>query len=288
LSLVQGRLDDAGKLFAEGIRALAPIERRGTPGALTAVIRLNRSLVDIERGNLRKADAALRDIVAQQDEHRAVRWIAYGYRGLIDHVRGNLNAGDAKYDGAINILTQMGRNRAASIFSRHRADLHRRIGNTNLNLAERYANEAVNFAAAGSHADVLHQARLSRLQILAQKRGADAYTQLHREMAPIVAYATVMGMPRLEVETAYVDAFFRKSMGDLGMAMKVINKSLAIANDCDLVLRKIGGMLLAADISFDLGMKEGAKTLAETAKAMAISAEYSAAQDKAQTLLAKL
>jgi hypothetical protein len=289
LSLVQGRLNDASKLFSESMRALLPIERRGTPAALTAAVRLNRALVDIELGNLPKAETALRDITAQQDEHRAVRWIAFGYRGLIEHIRGNLKEAKSRYDGAVEVLIELKRNRAASIFSRHCADLCRQLkGEDNLKLAEALADNAVNLAAAGSHADVLHQARLSRLRIQADRRGATSYATLRKELEVIETYAKVMGMPRLEVETSYVDAYFRQQLGDLTMAMKAVTRSLAIANDCDLVLRKIGGTLLAAEISRDLGMPDGARTLAETAMVMATTAEFSAAQDKAQTILATL
>jgi tetratricopeptide (TPR) repeat protein len=289
LSLVQGRLNDAGKLFSEALRALGPIERRGTPAALSASVRLNRALVDIELGNLRKAETALRDIIAQQDEHRAVRWIAIGYRGLIEHIRGNLDDAALRYQGAVTVLTRLKRNRAASIFSRHSADLHRRLkGKENLKKAEQLADNAVNLAAAGSHADVLHQARLSRLQIKAAVKGRESFAELRKELEGIETYAKMMGMPRLEVETAYVDAFFRYELGDLTMAMKSITRSLAIANDCDLVLRKIGGTLLAAKICVALGMHEGARTLAETAKVMATTAEFSMDQDTAQTILASL
>ncbi len=286
LSLVQGRLNDAGKLFSEAISALNPIERRGTPGALTASIRLNRALVDIELGNLRKADAALRDIIVQQDEHRAVRWIAIGYRGLIEHIRGNLDEADRRYDGAIKVLTKMRRNRAASIFSRHRADLKRRLGGpTQMDNAARFATDAVNLAAAGSHADVLHQARLSLLRVKAQRDDHGSFGDLRKELESIEYYAKIMGMPRLEVETTHVDAFLRRKVGDLTMAMKSITRSLAIANECELVLKKIGGTILAAEISKDLGMTDGARTLAETAKVMATAAEFSAHQVAAQNLL---
>ena len=289
LSLVQGRLNDAGKLFSEALRALGPIERRGTPAALSASVRLNRALVDIELGNLRKAETALRDIIAQEDEHRAVRWIAYGYRGLIEHIRGNLDEARNRYKGAIEVLVKLKRNRAASIFSRHSADLHRRLrGKDNLKKAEQLADNAVSLAAAGSHADVLHQARLSRLQIKAAVKGRESFAELRKELEGIETYAKMMGMPRLEVETAYVDAFFRYELGDLTMAMKSITRSLAIANDCDLVLRKIGGTLLAAKICVALGMNEGARTLAETAKVMATTSEFSMDQDTAQTILASL
>jgi tetratricopeptide (TPR) repeat protein len=289
LSLVQGRLNDASKLFSESMRALLPIERRGTPAALTASVRLNRALVDIELGNLPKAEGALRDIIAQQDEHRAVRSIASGYCGLIEHIRGNLGEARSRYDGAVKVLVEMKRNRAASIFSRHCADLCRCLqAKDDLKEAERLADNAVNLAAAGSHADVLHQARLSRLRIQAASRGPESFAQLRKELESIEAYAKVMGMPRLEVETAHVDAYFRRQLGDLTMAMKAITRSLTIANDCNLVLRIISGTLLAVEISKDLGMPEGARTLAETAKVMATTAEFSAALDNAQKILDSL
>ncbi|HEY1720295.1 MAG TPA: SIR2 family protein [Magnetospirillaceae bacterium] len=288
LSLAQGALDDAGALFAQAIRSLNPIERRGAPAALTTHIRLNRALVDIERGKLRKAHVALRDIIAQEDEHRAIRWIAFGYTGLIEHLRGDLDEGQKCYSKSIEVLTSMKRYRAASIFARHNADLHRRLGKDALQEARRLADEAVNLAAAGSHSDILHQARLSRLQIVATEQGSGSFARLRKEMEDIEAYAKTMGMPRLEVETSYVDAWFRRQLGDLTLAMKRISHSLAIANECDLVLRKIGSMLLAARISRDLDMRDGARALAITAKEMAIAAEYSIAQDSAQTLLASL
>ena len=289
LSLAQGRLNDAGALFAESIRALNPIERRGTPAALTTAVRLNRALVDIERGNLRKASASLQTILIEEDEHRAVRWIAYGYQGLIAHIRGDLDAARTRYGRATAALSTMKRYRAASIFSRHCADLHRRLGGEEqLKEASRLVNESVNWAAGGSHADVQHQARLSRVQIVAAQRGTAAFASLRKELSGIEEYARVMGMPRLEVDVAYVDAFFRRKLGDRAMAMKVVTRGLAIANECDLVLRKISGMLLAADISNDLGMRDGAKTLAETAKTMATTAEFSTAQELAQSLLASM
>jgi SIR2-like domain len=289
LSLVQGRLNDASKLFSESMRALLPIERRGTPAALTASVRLNRALVDIELGNLPKAEGALHDIMAQRDEHRAVRWIASDYCGLIEHIRGNLGEARSRYNGAVRVLVEMKRNRAASIFSRHCADLCRCLkAEDDLKEAERLADSAVNLAAAGSHADVLHQARLSRLRTQAARRGPESFAQLRKELESIEAYARVMGMPRLEVETAYLDAYFRHQLGDLTMAMKAVTRSLTIANDCNLVLRIISGTLLAADISKDLGMPEGARTLAETAKVMATTAEFSAALDNAQTILDSL
>jgi tetratricopeptide (TPR) repeat protein len=289
LCLVQGRLNDASKLFSVSMRALLPIERRGTPAALTASVRLNRALVDIELGNLPKAEGALRDIIAQQDEHRAVRSIASGYCGLIEHIRGNLGEARSRYDGAVKALVAMKRNRAASIFSRHCADLCRCLkAKDDLKEAERLADNAVNLAAAGSHADVLHQARLSRLRIQAARRGPESFAPLRKELESIEAYAKVMGMPRLEVETAHVDASFRRQLGDLTMAMKAITRSLTIANDCNLVLRIISGTLLAAEISKDLGMPEGARTLAETAKVMATTAEFSAALDNAQSILDSL
>jgi tetratricopeptide (TPR) repeat protein len=289
LCLVQGRLNDASKLFSVSMRALLPIERRGTPAALTASVRLNRALVDIELGNLPKAEGALRDIIAQQDEHRAVRSIASGYCGLIEHIRGNLGEARSRYDGAVKALVAMKRNRAASIFSRHCADLCRCLkAKDDLKEAERLADNAVNLAAAGSHADVLHQARLSRLRIQAARRGPESFAPLRKELESIEAYAKVMGMPRLEVETAHVDASFRRQLGDLTMAMRAITRSLTIANDCNLVLRIISGTLLAAEISKDLGMPEGARTLAETAKVMATTAEFSAALDNAQSILDSL
>ena len=59
--------------------------------------------------------------------------------------------------------------------------------------------------------------------LAADQKGNDA--DLRKELDSIEAYAKVMGMPRLEVETTYVDADFRRKLGDLTMAMKAITRA---------------------------------------------------------------
>jgi SIR2-like domain len=299
LSMIQGNLHDAAKLFAEGLRAVQAYEAPKIGGASTNVLRLNRAIVDIEMGKCRKAEGALGAIAAAPHEHRIVRWVATGYLGLIDHVRGDTTSAEHRYQKSVDALRSLQCYRAASIFARYQATMH--IANHSADSARiwQIAEDAVKLASIGNHEDVYQLARLVRLraQVKGHRPAADQgreaaelrqTAEVQSQLENISVYARVMGMPRLSVQIAQLDAEIRVEAYDLHNAMKSVTRALSLANEKGMVLKKVELMTLLAGIYELRGMRDGARLLAESARNLAIATEYSTAQDEAQAILSRL
>ena len=291
LSLAQGRLLDAAKLFSTAQRAAQRIEAPNVGGAQTSIIRVNRAIVDIEIGKCSKADEVLRAIAETPDENRSVRWIAHGYRGLVAHITGDAAAALRRYMEASDALRAMNRSRAASIFNRHLADLLRREGKHKE--AREAAETAVNLAAKGNHADVGHLARLSRLRVDLETRsiGADAamlgFSDFQKTLTNVASYARIIGMPRIAVEAAHLDAAIRFKVGDLHYANISVMEALALANENGMTLKKVALTILAAKIYLERGLPDDARLLAASARDVAIATQYAAVKDEAQNVLVR-
>ncbi|MGC5198411.1 hypothetical protein, partial [Aphanothece microscopica] len=292
LSLAQGRLPDAAKLFSVALRAVQRIEAPTIGGAQTNVIRLNRAVVDIEIGKCGKADEALKAIAATPDENRAVRWTAHGYRGLVAHILGDAEAAKLRYTEAVEALRVMQRYRGASIFARHLADIHRRERRPKEALEA--AETAVTLASIGNHADVYQLARITRLraQVASKYLGADPktpeLTEIQKTLKDVADYARIMGMPRIAVEAEHLDASIRFELGDLHYANASVTRALALANENGMILKKVALTILVARIYCARGLRDDGRLLAENARDLAIATQYATAQDEAQDILARL
>ncbi len=291
LSLAQGRLVDAAKLFSVAERAVQRIESPGIAGAQTSIIRINRAVADIEMGKCAKADAALAAIAATSDESRSVRWIAHGYRGLVAHISGDAAAARRRYEEAVGALRAMARFRAASIFSRHLAALLRREGRRGDALEA--AETAVTLASSGNHTDVYQLARITRVRVeIDAVTGGVAATmpsmiEVQKTLTNVADYARTMGMPRIAVEAAHLDAAIRLKVGDLHYANASVTEALSIATENGMTLKKVALTILAARIYLERGLVEDARLLAESARAIAIATQYAAVKDEAQQILVR-
>ncbi len=295
LSLLQGSLYDAAKLLSVGLKAVQRIEAPAIGGALTNSLKLNRAIVDIEMGKCRKADAALVTITMAREETRAVRWIAWGYRGLVAHIRGDSKLAEENYLAALGALRSMKRHRAASIFARHCADLYRHAAPSRVNDALAMADDAVKFASIGNHEDVYHLARLTRLRAQLERQRLAPETKLDRDLSDarktldnIATYARIMGMPRLLIDTEQLDSLFRFDTGDLHYASRSVTRALSLANENGMILKKVSLTILLASIYLRRGMADGARLLAENARNLAIQCEYATAQDDAHEILSRV
>lgn len=218
LSMLQGKLHDAVALFGRASKmARENLESRNPNGALLTRIGLNRALCDIERGRMRYQRNFFLQTFQQEDESEAVRWIAYGYLGLLDHLKGNLKDASTPYDIAEQNLTRLERYRAAAIFVRHKADLLRRAHPHNLGLAHAAAERAVNLASIGKHEDVRHMALSSLVRTRIETGSAKAQDILP-DLDRIEDYARVVGMPRLQVDTDTMRAMVLLQQGENNLA----------------------------------------------------------------------
>ncbi|NOT58037.1 MAG: hypothetical protein HOP18_25820 [Deltaproteobacteria bacterium] len=287
LSFVQGRLPDAFALFGLAMQALDNLEPdRERPGPLRALVSLNRAIVDIERGRIRRAANTLKDIIPTFSEtaDKEARLIAEGYLALTFHLAGNFDQAERRYKSIIKELVKLRRSRSASIFSKHYADLLRRRGN--VQRAQAVVTEAIQLAQEGNHEDVRHLAILSEAKILIESPLEQFKPEpIHSRLDMVERYARVMGIPRMTAEVHGLRARLHKRSGDLRTAGSFAEKSLEIASLHELQVRKASDLVLYASINLKRGFRRDCRPLLEEALAITRDTEYYAAYAQAQELL---
>ncbi len=281
MSLVEGRLNDAAALLgAAGRVARRDIEEPNVSGPLWRATRLNRCIVDIERGAGRRAKPILESIWASKDEQPEPELVAHGYLGLLDHLAGNFPKAEKRYELCVERLSELNATRAASIFCRHWADLARmRAGEEGKEGALELVDRAIHLAANGAHEDVRYQARLSRVRIRFEFGLGSQDRPLQQELDRIMRYARTMGLPRLICEANYVDAFIRLRRGDARQAAVSATTSLEIAIQNDLNLRKISALILLARVYDQRGQSAAAAPLRAWARELSRSAQFYSVQE---------
>jgi hypothetical protein len=289
LSLAQGHINDAARQLAVAIRTAQRMEAPTLGGAATNALLLNRSVVDIEAGRMRRADSTLRAISETAHEHRALRWVAIGYTGVVAHLSGDLRAASRRYEAARTALKGMQRYRAASIFARHHADLERRLGHLPEALA--IAEESVNLASIGNHVDIYHTARLARLwtELAAKQQDGQVRTldlgQVRKTIEDVRAYGRLMAMPRIDLEALRMDYLVRLMIGDLHHAHLSITEALALAGATGMQLRRATLLLQLAKLYLKRGLVDDACLLADSVRRLSLAADYSVVMDAAQEIL---
>jgi tetratricopeptide (TPR) repeat protein len=269
LSLVQGRLNDAQALFEAALLAAKRIEPDES-GALHIRILLNKAVVDIERGYGLAARAYLERIAHLVNEHPVPPLLAKGYLGLIDHLAGEVEAAIVEYREAITGLMKLRRSRSASIFSRHLGDLlGNNLGEARSEEAKQEIHNAIHFAQEGGHEDIRHMALLSLARWRLRGTQNIDTAEFHRELDTVERYAKVVGMPRLLCEVGLVRARLLLLQGEARLAGTIATQSLQIATVNDLRIRKIGSLLLLAEIYLKRGDKHAVRPILQLGARMA-------------------
>lgn len=284
LSLVQGRMMDAAALFGQA-RQVALKHIEPDQAALIARIGLNKAICDIERGRSSIAITHLQAVWHNTEEHEALRWICKGYLGLIDHLRGDLRTALSTYDEVCEHLTRLDRFRAASIFTRHAADLLRRrsIKDNPAEAIDR-ANLAIRLATNGNHEDIRQLAFLSRLKTDRLTKDIKSETVID-ELAAIESYSRIVGAPRFRVETLNLRADVLLDQGDRQLAAEETIVGLRLSTRLDLQLRKVTGLMKLARIFDRQNRSEESERLLQTAATLATRAEFYSARDSVQRVL---
>ena len=282
ISVVQGKLNDANELLRQ---ALATVKKGIEPhmGPLTNRIGLNLAICDIERGRARQANEVLEIIRDDKTEHPALRLIAEGYLGLIDHLRGDDVSARAIYGKVEHELSNMGRSRAASIFARHHADLLRALGRHHAASATEYVNRSIHHASNGAHEDIRNLAQVSKLKI--RIANSDISTEaVEARLISIERYARIIGVPRLMYECAGVRALIMLRNGDARSAHAESFRSLNIANRYGMRLRTITSSLQLAQALAKIEPGSELQIL-QRASRMATEAQFHSARDSAESIL---
>ncbi len=131
----------------------------------------NMGAAYIHYGNINTAERYLRQAVHAnynlKDEDHAGRLM--GYLGLVQHLRGNLQHADEKYNEALEKLYEARNYRAQSIFLRHRADL--KIQQRDFNMANALIQTSRSLAEAERYPELVAYARLSQGHLYRMPKG---------------------------------------------------------------------------------------------------------------------
>lgn len=284
LSLAEGRLADATQLFTVAHRAAGRLENSDV-GPLRLRILLNRSLVDIERGDIARARSQLKPIATIEPalEHAVPPMLAIGYLGLIDHIEGDYEAARDKYNATIEGLQQLKRSRALSIFCRHFGDLLRELDADSAE-AEQMLARALRHAQEGSHEDQRYHAIMSSVRLRVKHGDVRIIRSVQDDLDAAERYALAADMPRLLAEIFECRGMLYQRLGDSRLAAAAATSCVEISSLHDLRLRKINGLLLLADIYVQRGRPDDAQPVVRLAAEMAKSVKYYAALQEVRKL----
>jgi tetratricopeptide (TPR) repeat protein len=291
LSFIQGHVADAVATYNRADEAARTLLEPVEDSPLRRRIALNRANADIARGRLRQAEAALRSLVRADDEHPAIRPIAQGLIGLVQHLRGRKKEAISDYEHAAGALDSLRRSRATAIVLRHHGDMLR--STRKFPEARLILDQAYTFAVEGNHEDIRHLIALSliRLDLLdpeVRGSGADIRQQQHRRLDEADNYGRKMGMAALQCEVAFIRTWLQIRDGDLKSAASVAAGGLTLASANDMQIRTTSLLLLLCEIYVKREQYASAQSLLDAALRLANATEYHSAHQRAAQLLARI
>ncbi len=271
-SLAQGQCFDAKALFDQALRLQMHIDG-STGGFMRSRILINHGLCAIDRGRLSVARRAFTEVANVKNQERLLLQVANGYCALVDHISGHIDLAFSAYKETIASLETMRRLRPLSMFYRHRADLHRHVHD--FDSAATDINRSLHHAEAGGHVDMMHYTRVAEVRILFRGSGSLASIKDRLDYLQMAEdYADRMDISRLKCEVLLLRAEIQVAQGEFLLAAQIVTRAIRIANLNGLVLRRIGGLHLLAEIHRLRGDRDGAARIAARAESASRDTGY--------------
>jgi SIR2-like domain len=282
LSLVEGILPDALALFEMALRVAQNYLEASETGPIHVAIYLNQAVLYIERGRGEQFRATLQQIIAAHPENSLLWLLASGYVAVLDHISGNLEAAGVAYERVINELAKKNQSRAAALFAKYLGDLYRADQRQGPEVSAYWFEQALHLAQKGKHIDVYHEILLSsaRVDIESSKDQAP----IHRTLDAVERYGLQLGLLRVLAETAELRASLLLKQGERHLALVQATRSLEIANQNDLRLRKARALAVLAEVYIARDQSKQARHLVESGVRLAESIPYNAVLKKLQEL----
>ena len=318
VKLAQGNLYEARYAFSEALRLNSEHVEFSDRGQNWRRIMLNQVHVDIERAQLDRAESHMNQIeesialyfddrlssikaqlidrygqtpvrdgrvVDKEFPHEVIATfgLIFGYRGIVLHLKGQLQASEASFSICTTILDNIGERRAYGLFQRHFASLlaSLRRGDSHLQ-ALRLALAA---ADATRQVDIGHHARIALAWYRYESAGtAERATQM-RQLQRALVYADAGDMYRVRVEAGTNLARTKMAAGDHDAALEHAADAMATASRYGLNLRKISLRILIGQILIRRGDAISGRALLEKAIRNADRVGYQRAVELAQNVL---
>jgi tetratricopeptide (TPR) repeat protein len=283
-SYSEGTMLDALALWEQGHEINRVIDSVEEGGRYLFQSLCNLGAAYIHYGNINTAEHYLRQ--AEQanynlkDEDHAGRII--GYLGLIQHLRGNLQQADERYEEALKKLKVARNPRAESIFLRHRADL--KIQQRDYEMASGLIQTSRSLAEAERYPELIAYSRLSQGHLY---RSQKEYPKALREYNSVLDEGQRIGMRRLEAEALTELSRLAYDLGDAQVARQRAIESLRIANDLVLGLRQTHDLVVLGLATIETGQHDLGVAYLLHAKKIADRQEYWLRSNEAEEHLQK-
>lgn len=208
--------------------------------------------------------------------------ILCGYRGWTEYIRGRLRTSEHFYEQAINVLRNIGEQRAYAMFMRHYASLLYIIGKPDKAL------DTIKLCIAASDSvrqmDLSHLAWLSRVEIEIGKGDKVDRGEALQQMLSTLKYANATGMYRVRMEARRALAKLRLKEGDFDGALEQASEAMAIATRFGFSLRKVSLRILIGQILIKRGDPVSGHSMLDQATRIADRIGYQRAVEQAHSI----
>ncbi len=280
-----GDVLDACSFWEQAYEISRLIEHPGTGGGFHLEILLSLAFTTIESGRIpaamRYLDDAERLLREFHDEDYAARLL--GLRGLILHLRGDLQGADDLYDRCLDLLRRGSNLRAQSVFLKHRADV--KISMQALEEADLLIRNSRALAESGVFPELVANARMSEGHRLARSGQA---VKARLEYTAVLREARRIGFRKLEVRAMTALARLALDQKDADGARDQAMRALSIANELGLGLRQSHALVVLGLATLEAGQKDLGVAYLRRAKRLADDQEYWSRSREAENKLLEL
>ena len=284
--LAQGNLFDAVPCFRKAIR-----ESKMHGQYVHYWIETNYAFACIQRAHIRRAsnlvEGVLKKAKAGSYMDANPYWIAKGWGALILHISGKYDAALAQYKLVIKALEKLDRPTGIAVFAKHKADLHRTLGQ--YDKAERELQRATAAAERSGSNDSLQHIRVSQARLLLSKGGENLdFEHVYALLDEAHVFAVKTGLDPIAVDALIAKtqvAIARKQIDD---ALQMSLEASAIATRTGMRLRKFGSHLQLAEVRSLTGDHDSARKIVEMVRDQTMHFGYQMVLNRAERLLVSL
>jgi len=267
----EGLVIDAYSIWEQTHEICRLIEDPVTGGGFHLEVLLSLALNLIEMGRISLARRYLEDaerlLESQPEDDYMARIL--GMRAWMAHLGGNLQGAEKMYEECLRLLEDGSNLRAQSFFNKHLARV--KIETGALDEADLVIRNSLALAEAGMFPELVCSARM-----------AEGYLHMRRkELVParltynrVLREAQQMGFRKLEVSALTALARIALCSGDAEGARDLALRSLSLANELGLGLRRTHSLVVLGLATLETGQKELGVAHLRLAKRMADEQEY--------------
>ncbi|HET9640430.1 MAG TPA: SIR2 family protein [Allosphingosinicella sp.] len=291
VKLAQGDLYEARFSLDEADRINREYVEFGDESHNWRRITLNQIAVDIERGRLQSAEERMNAVERRLGKEKAdhirrtyldaasfsrlafdpvssyedilVMALITGNRGLVAHLRGELDVAKSQFERAIGVFQRMDEQRAAALFRRHKASLSGSLGDWE------GLKTGARLAAAGAESvrqlDIVYAARLVEACASDASDSPVERRKAFRLAAEALEYAEMSDLHRLSIEAYTRIGLAKMHAGDYDAALENMAEAMATAARYGLTLQKIKLRTLLGRIFIARGSEPAGKALIRNA-----------------------